>query len=118
VSWAAMRPLCDRMREHCILGSWYVRGINRARKRDDSAVVNRSHPRAAVNVTASVLLIHGVDDTVVPFEQSQMMDTALKAAGKQSRLTALKAEDHWLTRSETRTQVLIELEKFLAENLK
>jgi dipeptidyl aminopeptidase/acylaminoacyl peptidase len=81
-------------------------------------VVNRSPARAAVNVTASVLLIHGLDDTVVPFEQSQMMDTALKAAGKQSRLVALKAEDHWLSRSETRTQVLMELEKFLAESLK
>jgi hypothetical protein len=43
---------------------------------------------------------------------------ALKAAGKQSRLVALKAEDHWLSRSEMRTQVLIELERFLAESLK
>ncbi|HEU4654324.1 MAG TPA: prolyl oligopeptidase family serine peptidase, partial [Steroidobacteraceae bacterium] len=70
------------------------------------------------NVTANVLLIHGVDDTVVPFEQSQMMDSALKAAGKHSRLVSLKGEDHWLSRSDTRTQVLTELEQFLSENLK
>jgi dipeptidyl aminopeptidase/acylaminoacyl peptidase len=80
-------------------------------------VVNRSPARAAVNVTANVLLIHGVDDSIVPFEQSQIMDSALRAAGKQSRLVTLKGEDHWLSRSETRTQVLTELEKFLGENL-
>jgi dipeptidyl aminopeptidase/acylaminoacyl peptidase len=80
-------------------------------------VVNRSPARAAVNVTASVLLIHGLDDTVVPFEQSKAMDAAMKAAGKQCRLVTLKAEDHWLSRSDTRTQVLTELEQFLAENL-
>ncbi|HEU4604329.1 MAG TPA: prolyl oligopeptidase family serine peptidase, partial [Steroidobacteraceae bacterium] len=81
-------------------------------------VISRSPARSAVNVTASVLLIHGVDDTVVPFEQSQMMDSELKAAGKQSRLVSLKGEDHWLSRAETRTQVLTELEQFLSENLK
>lgn len=81
-------------------------------------VISRSPARSAVNVTASVLLIHGVDDTVVPFEQSQMMDSELKAAGKQSRLVSLKGEDHWLSRAETRTQVLTELEQFLSGNLK
>jgi len=83
-----------------------------------SNVINRSPARAAVNVTANVLLIHGIDDSVVPFEQSELMDKALKSAGRPSTLITLKGEDHWLSRSETRTQVLIELEKFLAENLK
>jgi hypothetical protein len=35
-----------------------------------------------------------------------MLESALKAAGKQARLVELKGEDHWLSRSETRIQVL------------
>ena len=34
-------------------------------------------------VTGPVLLIHGRDDTVVPYEQSEVMADALKHAGKQ-----------------------------------
>ena len=36
----------------------------------------------AVSVTIPILLIHGVDDTVVPYEQSKLMAKALKKAGK------------------------------------
>jgi len=53
-----------------------------------------------------VLLIHGKDDTVVPFEQSQVMYDALKRASKDVQLVTLKREDHWLSRSETRLQML------------
>jgi dipeptidyl aminopeptidase/acylaminoacyl peptidase len=58
----------------------------------------------AVNVP--ILLIHGRDDTVVPFEQSQIMFDALKHANKDVELVTLKNEDHWLSRSETRLQML------------
>lgn len=58
----------------------------------------------AVNVP--VLLIHGRDDTVVKFEQSQIMFDALKKAKKAVELVTLKNEDHWLSRSETRLQML------------
>jgi dipeptidyl aminopeptidase/acylaminoacyl peptidase len=47
-----------------------------------------------------------------------MLESALKAAGKQARLVELKGEDHWLSRTQTRIQVLTELERFLAENLR
>lgn len=57
-------------------------------------------------VAAPVLLIHGRDDTVVPYEQSQIMFDALHKANKQVELVTLKHEDHWLSRSETRTQML------------
>jgi len=57
-------------------------------------------------VKVPVLLIHGRDDTVVPFEQSQIMFDALKSAKKDVELVALKKEDHWLSRSETRLQML------------
>lgn len=57
-------------------------------------------------VTAPVLLIHGKDDTVVPYEQSDVMADALKHAGKTVELITLKHEDHWLSRSATRQQML------------
>ena len=57
-------------------------------------------------VTVPVLLIHGKDDTVVPFEQSQVMYDALRSAHKDAELVPLKAEDHWLSRSETRLEML------------
>jgi dipeptidyl aminopeptidase/acylaminoacyl peptidase len=59
---------------------------------------------AAVNVP--VLLIHGRDDTVVPFEQSSIMFDALRREKKDVELVTLQHEDHWLSRSETRLQML------------
>jgi dipeptidyl aminopeptidase/acylaminoacyl peptidase len=57
-------------------------------------------------ITAPVLLIHGKDDSVVPYAQSDAMEGAMKRAGKSVELVTLKAEDHWLSRAETRTQML------------
>ena len=57
-------------------------------------------------VKVPVLLIHGRDDTVVPFEQSQVMFDALKESKKDVELVTLKKEDHWLSRGATRLQML------------
>jgi acetyl esterase/lipase len=57
-------------------------------------------------MTAPVLLIHGRDDTVVPYEQSEVMLKALQRAGKPVELVTMKHEDHWLSSSETRQQML------------
>jgi dipeptidyl aminopeptidase/acylaminoacyl peptidase len=46
------------------------------------------------------------NDTVVPFEQSEVMLEALRRAKKPVELVELKQEDHWLSRSETRLQML------------
>jgi len=67
-------------------------------------------------VTVPVLLIHGKDDTVVPFEQSQIMLDALQRAGKPVSLVTLKQEDHWLSRSATRLQMLQAVVAFLKTN--
>jgi len=53
-----------------------------------------------------VLLIHGQDDTVVPYEQSTLMRDALSRAGKSVQLVTLAHEDHGLSRSQTRLQML------------
>ncbi len=60
----------------------------------------------ATKADAPVLLIHGSDDTVVPIEQSQEMERALKSAGKPVEALYTKGEDHWLSREGTRTETL------------
>ncbi|VWX51871.1 S9 family peptidase [Novosphingobium sp. 9U] len=74
------------------------------------AVSPRKH---AANADAPVLLIHGKDDTVVPFQHSSAMAGALRAAGKPVELVVLRHEDHWLSISDTRLQMLTESLKFL-----
>jgi dipeptidyl aminopeptidase/acylaminoacyl peptidase len=83
----------------------------------DAHVVARSPARGAQHVRAPILLIHGADDTIVPMSQSEAMARALKDVGKPHTLVKLAGEDHWLSRSETRTRVLKELEAFLAAHL-
>lgn len=72
---------------------------------------------AASSFKAPVLLVHGLDDTVVPFTHSARMEAALKRAGKEVTLVRLKKEDHWLSRSETRLQTLKELDAFVARTI-
>jgi dipeptidyl aminopeptidase/acylaminoacyl peptidase len=83
----------------------------------DRRVIDKSPARAAANVRVPILLVHGVDDVVVPLSQSETMARALKDAGKSFRLVKMTGEDHWLSRSETRLTVMEELETFLAANL-
>jgi cephalosporin-C deacetylase-like acetyl esterase len=63
-----------------------------------------------------ILLIHGKDDTVVPYYQSLAMQRALNAAHKPVELVTLPGEDHWLSRGETRQQMLTSLVAFLEKN--
>jgi dienelactone hydrolase len=84
----------------------------------DPEVIAKSPARAAEAVRAPILLIHGVDDTVVPISQSEIMAQALKVAGKPPVFVKLTKEDHWLSRTETRVRVLEELESFLATYLR
>jgi len=65
-----------------------------------------SPQRLAARADAPVLLIHGKDDTVVPLSQSRHMHSALKRADKPVELLELDGEDHWLSRTGTRLQVL------------
>jgi dipeptidyl aminopeptidase/acylaminoacyl peptidase len=84
----------------------------------DPAVIANSPFRAAQRVKAPVLLIHGINDTVVPIMQSQLMAKALGEAGKKYTFIQLEGEDHWLSRSDTRIRLLNELDAFLARYLK
>ena len=83
---------------------------------NDPALIAISPIEHVAAVTVPVLLVHGRDDTVVPFEQSDVMLSALKRAGKSVTLVTMKHEDHWLSRSETRLQMLQATVDFLKAN--
>ena len=82
----------------------------------DPALIAISPIEHVAAVTVPILLIHGRDDTVVPYEQSDVMLSALKRAGKPVTLVTMKHEDHWLSRSETRLQMLQATVDFLRAN--
>lgn len=80
---------------------------------DDPRLAEISPVEHAPAVRGPVLLVHGRDDTVVPYEQSELMEKALHRAGKSVDLVTLKHEDHWLSSSETRLQMLEAVVAFL-----
>jgi dipeptidyl aminopeptidase/acylaminoacyl peptidase len=82
----------------------------------DKAIDDISPIKHLQVITAPVLLIHGRDDTVVKYKQSQVMVDAMKRAGKNATLVDLKQEDHWLSRSATRLQTLEAVAAFLQAN--
>jgi dipeptidyl aminopeptidase/acylaminoacyl peptidase len=75
-----------------------------------------SPAKLADKVEVPILLIHGKDDTVVPYVQSTLMADALKKAGKPVELVTLPSEDHWLSRGATRLQMLTSVVDFLEKN--
>jgi len=79
----------------------------------DPSIDERSPLEHADAVTVPVLLIHGRDDTVVPYDQSRRMADALERLHKSVQIVDLKSEDHWLSRSETRLQMLAATVAFL-----
>lgn len=84
---------------------------------NDSALNNKSPINSIASITAPVLIVYGSGDSVVPNAQSERMARALQAAGKQVKVVKLPDEDHWLSRTATRVQMLEEIEHFLHDNL-
>jgi dipeptidyl aminopeptidase/acylaminoacyl peptidase len=92
--------------------TWWTKLIGN--QKDDRKKIDAISPvKAAANFKAPVLLIHGNDDTIVPFEHSSRMESALKKAGKPVTLIKLQGGDHWLSKSDVRLQTLRELDKFV-----
>jgi dipeptidyl aminopeptidase/acylaminoacyl peptidase len=61
----------------------------------DRAMMEAASPALhADRISAPVLLIHGVEDTIVPVKQSRIMNGALKSAGKSVQLLELKGAGH------------------------
>lgn len=72
----------------------------------DPALTEISPAANVDRISIPILLIHGRDDTVVPLAQSQIMADALRKAGKPMELIVQKGEDHWLSRGDTRLEML------------
>lgn len=83
----------------------------------DPDVAAFSPARAADKVTATVLMMHGVDDTVVPYVQTEYMETAMRRAKTPHEIFKLKSEDHWLSRSPSRIEMLTQLDRFLDQHI-
>ena len=108
VLWAADR---DVIRNNSTVRYW-----NRfmgAERLGDRSLNDRSPALLAAGADAPILLLHGLDDTVVPFEQSQAMADALRRAGRPYELIELEGEDHWLSLNHTRQRMLAETVRFL-----
>ncbi|BCA55765.1 hypothetical protein W02_29050 [Nitrospira sp. KM1] len=70
------------------------------------------------SIRKPVLLLHGVQDVVVPVEHSRIMAEKFKAARyAQYRYVELPFGDHWLSREQDRIRVFSELEEFLTPYL-
>jgi len=80
---------------------------------DPSTYSDYSPRRHAAEADAPILLIHGKDDTRVDPKQSEVMADALKDAGKPYEFVVLDGEDHFLSRSATRNQMLSDTMAFV-----
>lgn len=84
--------------------AWDVRIGGRVKDNESLRAISPYY--MAKQSTASIMLIHGDKDTVVPIDHSYMMRRALEEAGKSAEFVVLKGEDHWLSTSTARTEML------------
>jgi dipeptidyl aminopeptidase/acylaminoacyl peptidase len=82
----------------------------------DTLLDERSPAHLAGAINDPVLLIHGRDDTVVPYRQSVIMRDAMRRAGKPAELITLDGEDHSLSYAATRLQMLQSTIAFLEQH--
>ncbi len=101
----------DQGREDTATRRYWLRYLG-----DRAKLAEISPARQIDRVTIPVLLIHGREDTVVPFVQSQIMVDALKKAGKPADFVVLDREDHHLSHGQTRLQMLRETMNFVEKN--
>jgi dipeptidyl aminopeptidase/acylaminoacyl peptidase len=85
--------------------------------KDREAIDAVSPSRLADRFSAPVLLVHGIDDTTVPVQQSDMMNDALKNAKKTVQYIRIKGDDHGLVDNGSRRSVLTSLAEFLAKHI-
>jgi dipeptidyl aminopeptidase/acylaminoacyl peptidase len=80
---------------------------------DKEAIDAVSPALLADKFKAPVLLVHGDTDRIVPIHQSDVMNAALKKAGKDVKYLRISGDDHSLVDNASRRQFLTELTAFL-----
>ena len=83
---------------------WSLRIGDRFQNEDEIKAVSPIHLAGRIQIP--IMLIHSRDDTVVPAGQSKVMRDRLKSAGKPHEYVELPGEDHWLSTSAMRTEML------------
>jgi len=87
--------------------------------RSETDYITRISPALnASDVQAPMMIIHGTDDLIVPFEQAELMAEAMEAAGKPYELVAIQDGPHQsyrMTVDNTR-ELYTALERFLFEH--
>lgn len=83
----------------------------------DRAVMDAASPIFNLaEIKVPILLMHGKDDAIVPFEQSEAMDRALKKTGREHTFVVFEDAGHNLLGSNLEAY-LKQLETFLSKNL-
>jgi dipeptidyl aminopeptidase/acylaminoacyl peptidase len=82
----------------------------------DSSLDTKSPINSVDKIEIPVLIIYSGASSG-DAQQSGRMAEAMAKAGKQATVVKLPGDSHWLSRSETRTQVLTEMETFLKAHL-
>lgn len=90
-----------------VIGDW---------RSEEERLAAASPARFANQVDAPVLLIHGDEDIVVPYEQSKIMYDALKKAGKAVQIKKIRKADHWLSNTIDRRIALSEAVEFVKKH--
>jgi dipeptidyl aminopeptidase/acylaminoacyl peptidase len=80
---------------------------------NDPALERISPINSVDRIRIPIFLAHGARDSVVSIDQSTVMVRALRKANKPHEFVKLNDEDHWLSVSETRIQLLKSAVKFL-----
>ena len=84
----------------------------------DAAAILPVSPAAHVDaIKIPILLIHGDEDEIVPFAQSEEMQRILEKSGRKTQLLRLEKEGHGGFARETSKVVLSTIGKFLWEHL-
>ena len=105
-SVAGLSDLRRLVEDEGVASRRYWKRFMGVQKLSDPALAEISPITHVSKVTIPILMVHGRDDTVVPLEQSQVMADAMRKAGKPVELIVQKGEDHWLSRGETRREML------------
>ncbi|WP_417479279.1 alpha/beta hydrolase family protein [Maricaulis maris] len=87
--------------------------------RSETEYITRISPALnASDVQAPMMIIHGTDDLIVPFEQAELMAAAMEAAGKPYELVAIQDGPHQSYRMtvDNSRELYTALERFLFEH--
>ncbi len=82
---------------------------------DKSGYDSVSPAKQAARAYCPILLIHGTNDSVVDYRQSQLMDQALSQAGKPHEFITLQGQDHQETVGSARIEMMKDALAFLGK---